>query len=64
MTTTEAMQDELREWEEMHTELSRADTEDWEREHDRSKSDEMQWVATWMRIMKRKIKEMICNQRS
>ncbi len=57
MSINEAMQDELREWEEMHTELSRADTEDWEREHGRSKSAEMQWVAMWIRVMKREIGE-------
>ena len=37
-------EDELTEWQHMLEELQRADRTDWEKEHNRCKSAEIQWV--------------------
>lgn len=51
------LEEELHEWELMRDELQRADTHDWEMEHGRSRSAELQWVLGWINRIKEKIKD-------
>jgi hypothetical protein len=49
------LEEELHEWEMMRDELQRADTHDWEKEHGRSKSGELQWVLGCIKQVKEKL---------
>lgn len=51
------LEEELLEWEAMRDELQRADTKEWELEHGRSKSAELQWVLRWIEITKGMLKD-------
>lgn len=52
------LREELQEWELMRDELSRADTQEWEREKNRSKAEEMRWVLGWIKVVKQKLEEL------
>ncbi len=51
------LQEELIEWEAMRDELQRADRTDWEREHGRCKSQEIQWGLANIKQVKKKMEE-------
>jgi hypothetical protein len=57
MIGDEELLDELYEWELMLTELQRANTEDWEEEHGRSKVSEIHWVLGNIREVRRVLNE-------
>ncbi len=53
----EELKEELHEWELMRDELQRSDTKEWELEHGRNKSAELQWVLGWIRRTKELLKD-------
>lgn len=51
------LNEDLHELERMQDELLRADTEEWENEHMRSKANELQWVSGWIKKTKELLKD-------